>query len=82
MGKPMCPLVDLLAVAVEFHLEGLRRTREGTMTGRPPIPTEERTTAWRRVCVAYNQWRQAGAIDQEAHEAAVAAAHTVLPLPW
>jgi hypothetical protein len=28
------------------------------------------------------EWRQAGASDQEAHEAAVAAVHTVLPLPW
>jgi hypothetical protein len=26
--------------------------------------------------------RQAGATDQEAHEAAVAAVQTVLPLPW
>ena len=48
----------------------------------PPIPTKERKPAWRRACLAYGAWRQGGAGDQEAHEAAVAAVQTVLPLPW
>jgi len=46
------------------------------------MPTEKREPAWRRACLAYRAWRQAGANDQEAHEAAVAAVLTVLPLPW
>jgi hypothetical protein len=37
---------------------------------RPPIPTEDRLPAWRRACLAYREMRQAGATDQEAHEAA------------
>ena len=49
---------------------------------RPPIPTEDRLPAWRRGCLVYREMRQAGATDQEAHEAAVAAVLTVLPLPW
>jgi hypothetical protein len=44
--------------------------------------TEERKPAWRRACLAYSEMREAGASDQEAHEAAVAAVHTVLPLSW
>jgi hypothetical protein len=48
----------------------------------PPIPTDDRKPAWRRACLAYRQWRAAGASDEEAHEAAVAAVQTVLPLPW
>jgi hypothetical protein len=47
---------------------------------RPPTPTEERLPAWRRACLAYREMRQAGASDQEAHLAAVAAVQTVLPL--
>jgi hypothetical protein len=35
-----------------------------------------------RACLAYDEWRQAGANDHEAHEAAVAAVQTVLALPW
>ena len=31
---------------------------------------------------AYGEMRQAGATDQEAHEAAVVAVQTVLPLSW
>jgi len=50
--------------------------------GSPPIPTGERVPAWRRACLAYHGWRQAGANDHEAHEAAVAAVLTVLPLAW
>jgi len=46
---------------------------------RPRIPTEKREPAWRRACLAYRAWRQAGASDQQAHEAAVAAVQTVLP---
>ena len=46
-----------------------------------PFPTAKREPAWRRACLAYHEWRQAGANDQEAHEAAVAAVQTVLPLP-
>jgi len=49
---------------------------------RPQVPTEERKPAWRRACLAYDAWRQAGASDQEAHDAAVAALQTVLSLPW
>jgi hypothetical protein len=52
------------------------------MSERLPIPSEERLPAWRRACLAYHEWRQAGASDQKAHEAAVAAVQTVLPLPW
>jgi hypothetical protein len=52
------------------------------MTEPPPIPSEERVPAWRRACLAYDEWRQAGADDHEAHEAAVAAVQTVLSLPW
>ena len=50
---------------------------------RPPIPTEDRKPAWRRACLAYREIRQAGASDQEAHEAAVTAVQPVLPqLSW
>jgi hypothetical protein len=45
---------------------------------RPPLPTDERLPAWRRACLAYREWRQAGAGHQEAYEAAVAAVQTVL----
>jgi hypothetical protein len=48
----------------------------------PPIPTEDRLPAWRRACLAYHEWRSAGASRQEAQQAATAAAQTVLPLPW
>jgi hypothetical protein len=48
----------------------------------PPIPTDDRLPAWRRGCLAYGEMRQAGATDKEAHEAAVAAVQTVLPLSW
>jgi len=47
---------------------------------RPPTPTEDRLPAWRRACLAYREMREAGASDQEAHEAAVAAVQQVLPL--
>jgi hypothetical protein len=50
--------------------------------GRAPIPSEERVPAWRRACLAYDEWRQAGADEHEAHDAAVAAVQTVLPLAW
>jgi len=49
---------------------------------RPPIPTDERKPAWRLACLAYRERRRAGASDQEAHEAAVAAVQSVLSLPW
>ena len=49
---------------------------------RPPIPTEDRKPAWRRACLAYREWRRAGAGHQEAHEAAAAAVQQVLPLSW
>jgi len=52
------------------------------MTERPPTPTDERKPAWRLACLAYRERRRAGASDQEAHEAAVAAVQRVLPLPW
>ena|SRR5262245_32624887 len=52
------------------------------MSQRPPTPTEDRIPAWRRACLAYREMRQAGASDQEAHEAAVEAVQTVLPLSW
>jgi len=52
------------------------------MIERPPTLTDDRIPTWRRACLAYRQWRAAGASDQEAHEAAVAAVQTVLPLPW
>jgi hypothetical protein len=38
---------------------------------RPPIPSDERKSAWRLACLAYRERRRAGASDQEAHEAAV-----------
>ena len=47
---------------------------------RPPTPTEDRLPAWRLACLAYREMREAGANDQEAHEAAVAAVQQVLPL--
>ena len=53
-----------------------------TMSERPPTPTEDRKPAWRRACLAYSEMRQAGASDQQAHEAAVEAVQTVLPLAW
>src|SRR5262245_21981850 len=49
---------------------------------RPPTLNKKREPAWRRACLAYRAWRKAGASDQEAHEAAVAAVQAVLPLPW
>ena len=49
---------------------------------RPPTPTEDRLPAWRRACLAYREMRQAGASDQQAHEAAVEAVQAVLPLSW
>src|SRR5262245_60217369 len=55
----------------------------GAMAVEPPaIPTEQREPAWRRACLAYHEWREAGANDHEAREAAVAPVQTVLPLPW
>ena len=48
---------------------------------RPPISTDEREPAWRLACLAYREKRRAGARDHEAQEAAVAAVHSVLPLP-
>src|SRR5262245_1934910 len=47
---------------------------------RPPITNEVRKPAWRRACLAYREMREAGASDQEAHDAAVAAVQQVLPL--
>jgi hypothetical protein len=47
---------------------------------RPPTPTEDRLPAWRRACLAYREIRQAGGSDQQAHEAAVEAVLSVLPL--
>jgi len=46
---------------------------------RPPTPTDDRKPAWRRACLAYREMREAGASDQEAHEAAVAAVQEALP---
>jgi hypothetical protein len=46
------------------------------------IPTDERKPAWRSACLAYREMREAGASDQEAHEAAVAAVQQMLPLSW
>jgi hypothetical protein len=46
---------------------------------RPPTPTEDRLPAWRRVCLAYREIRQAGGSDQQAHEATVEAVLSVLP---
>src|SRR5262245_42082038 len=54
----------------------------GCRRSAPPTPSEERDPAWRWPCLAYDEWRQAGADDHEAHEAAVAAVQTVLALPW
>jgi len=42
-------------------------------------PTEDRKPARHRACLAYREMRQAGASDQVAHEAAVAAVQDVLP---
>jgi hypothetical protein len=49
---------------------------------RPPILTEERKPAWCLACLAYRAKRRVGASHLEAHEAAVAAVQSVLPLPW
>ena len=49
---------------------------------RPPLPTEDRKPAWRAACLAYREKRRAGAFDNEAHCAAVAALQAVWPLPW
>jgi hypothetical protein len=49
---------------------------------RKPNPTEEPMPAWRLACLAYREKRSEGSSDQEAHEAAVAAVQSVLPLPW
>jgi hypothetical protein len=49
---------------------------------RPPILTEQRKPAWRLACLAYRAKRREGASHQDAHEAAVAAVRSVLPLPW
>jgi len=46
---------------------------------RPLIPTEDRWPAWRRACLAYRKMRQAGASEQQAHEAAVGAVQAALP---
>jgi len=54
----------------------------GSTIERPPMPTEERKPAWRAACLAYREKSRAGASDQEAHEAAVAAVQDVWPLPW
>ena len=48
----------------------------------PPTPTEDRLPAWRRACLAYREMRQAGASDQQAHEAAVEAVQAIWPLSW
>jgi len=71
-----------IAGALLFVVSGLRELRHPLGAKRPSIPTEERKPAWRRACLAYRAWRQAGASDQEAHEAAVAAVQSVLPLSW
>src|SRR2546429_188345 len=42
------------------------------ITPRAPTPTPERKPAWRAACVAYREKRRAGALDHEAHRAAVA----------
>jgi hypothetical protein len=52
------------------------------MPDRPPMPTPERAPAWRAACLAYREKRRAGALDHEAHCAAVAALQAVWPLPW
>jgi len=49
------------------------------MSERPPTPTEEFRSAWRRECLTYRETRAAGGSDQEAHEAAVAAVLSVWP---
>jgi hypothetical protein len=48
----------------------------------PTKPTEQRKPAWRLACLAYRAKRREGSSDQAAHEAAVAAVQSVLPLPW
>jgi len=52
------------------------------MPERPPIPTEERKPAWRLAGLAYRAKRREGSSHLDAHEAAVAAVQSVLPLPW
>ena len=49
---------------------------------RPPIPTEQRKPAWRLACLAYRAKRREGSSHRDAHEAAVAAVRSVLPLSW
>ena len=48
----------------------------------PSIPTEQCKPAWRLACLAYRAKRRNGGSDQKAHEAAVAAVQSVLPLSW
>ena len=47
----------------------------------PPLPTPERTPAWRAACFAYREKRRAGATDHAAWLAAVTALQAVWPLP-
>jgi len=42
------------------NYEGLRHTDRNHVRT-PPMATEERKPAWRRACLAYRAWRQAGA---------------------
>src|SRR5262245_11230687 len=69
---PSSRIVDALADALTTSCARRGKIRRMTVE-RPPIPTEERMPAWRRACLAYREMRQAGASDQEAHEAAVTA---------
>ena len=49
---------------------------------RPAIPTEERKPTRRLACLAYRAKRREGSGHRDAHEAAVAAVRSVLPLAW
>jgi hypothetical protein len=53
------------------------------MPDRAPTPSPDRKPAWRAACLAYREKRRTGAMDHEAHLAAVAALQAVWPgLTW
>src|SRR5262245_52983658 len=68
------------------HVSGFWAARIAASLAAWPLNTHQYRprkceAVWRRACLAYHEWRQAGADAHEAHEAAVAAVQTVLPLP-
>ena len=73
-----------MSITVLLNLANGRTIEGMTMiTRRAPTPTPERNLAWRAACLAYRERRHAGALDHEAHLAAVAALQAEWPgLTW